>query len=309
MVSIWIRLVVATAVVATHIGQKPVIMPPPNIYGEFKPTPGVEALEFGTTGVFAETNATPRVVSIDSVGSLQPDARRRKMQVDTEHTIAPEWLTDHATPDKEPGHRGSTQAPDEAGQPAATAEPGRDATVQTFSTPMSAGPVVGREAEDHDTVADWVETFQSDMAGVVEHMRLNGGTHATAVGGCVGGKSIQNNCNVIYFRNDIVKKITPSWFMHPFSFLASYTAVLLDTAEKGQRAISKAMSGAVVGIVVMALVLVVLSYAWRQRMNRHEDAAVRIQAAYRGSTERTSILSAVTSVDAPGDRSPLTDDR
>jgi len=308
MVSVSMRLVVATAVVATHIGQKPVIIPPPNIYGEFKPTPGVEAPAFGITGVFAETNATPRVVSIDAVGSLQPDARRRKMQVDTEQ-MASEWLTHPTTPDKEPAHLGSTQAPDEAAPPAATAEPGRHATVQTFSTPMSAGPVVGREAEDHDTVADWVETFQTDMAGVVEHMRLNGESHATAAGGCVGGKSIQNNCNVVYFRNDVVQKITPSWFMHPFSFLASDAKALLDISEKGQHAISKAVSGAVVGIVVMALVLVVLSYAWRQRMNRHEDAAVRIQAAYRGSTERTSILSAVTSVDAPGDRSPLTDDR
>lgn len=261
------RLTVATAVVATQIGQKPVIMPPPNIYGEFRPTPGVEAPE---PPVFAETNATPRVVSIDPGAALKPAAR------------APE---------------------------ATTSEPLR------FNTPMTAGPVVGRAAEDRDTTADWVETFQTDMAGVVEHMRLNGGTNEAVAGGCGsvsvgGGKTGGNNCHAIHFRNDIVQKITPSWFVHPFSFLASDARALMGTAEKGQRVISKAMSGAVVGIVVMALVLVVLSYAWRQRMNGHEAAAVRIQAAYRGSTERTSILSAVTSVaDTPGDRSPLTDDR
>jgi len=273
MVCNLVRLAVATAVVATQIGQKPVIMPPPNIYGEFRPTPGVEAPDLGIAGLLAETNATPRVVSIDSDASLKPDAG------------APEALPE-----------------------ATIAQPHREEPL-TFTTPMTAGPVVGRVAEDHDATADWVETFQTDMAGIVEHMRFNDGTSGCGSVSVGGGKTGVNNCHAIHFRNDIVEKITPSWFVHPFSFLASDARALMDTAEKGQRVISKAMSGAVVGIVVMALVLVVLSYAWRQRMNRHEDAAVRIQAAYRGSTERTSILSAVTSVDAPGDRSPLTDDR
>lgn len=56
-------------------------------------------------------------------------------------------------------------------------------------------------------------------------------------------------------------------------------------------------TGAVIWMVVGGAGLFGLAAVWRVHVNSRDEAAVRIQAAYRGSAERTSILSAVNAAD------------
>jgi hypothetical protein len=53
----------------------------------------------------------------------------------------------------------------------------------------------------------------------------------------------------------------------------------------------------VVGLLIGGGCLMGMAALWRVHVNARDNAAVRIQAAYRGSAERTSILSAVNAED------------
>lgn len=87
--------------------------------------------------------------------------------------------------------------------------------------------------------------------------------------------------------------------------LASSTSkiVLVEVQTRGVNL----STGAVVGIVCGSVIgIIVLGTIWRGHINQRDEAAVRIQAVFRGSTERTSVLGSVSSV---GSRDVVSHDR
>lgn len=73
----------------------------------------------------------------------------------------------------------------------------------------------------------------------------------------------------------------------PMSFLSTHL-------QSARQLVQRVSFAAKVTLVTAACALVAGALAWRAHVNSREDSAVRIQAAYRGATERASILSAVS---------------
>lgn len=75
----------------------------------------------------------------------------------------------------------------------------------------------------------------------------------------------------------------------------SFLSMRLRSASQLVKRIS--LSARIIIIASVVGVFVCSAIAWRAHVNAREGSAVRIQAAYRGATERASILSAVSEAD------------